>query len=175
MPAQRLGGPVHHRLQSVHLWDQLDHLWDRSDHPCEGKGMTHLRPVRVLTLDGAKAIAAAAERFAVERQWTIAVAVVDAGGGLLLFHHLDGTQPGSQDIAVLKARTAARLHRPTKAVEDSIAGGRTALLSVPGVVALEGGLPIRVDGAVVGAVGVSGMTSAQDGEVAAAGLAALQA
>jgi glc operon protein GlcG len=136
--------------------------------------MTHLRQVRAVTLEGAKAMAAAAERFAVERQWTIAVAVVDAGGGLVVFHILDGTQPGSQDIAVLKARTAVRLHRPTKAIEDSIAGGRTALLSVPGVVALEGGLPIRVDGMVIGAIGVSGMTSAQDGEVAAAGLAALQ-
>jgi glc operon protein GlcG len=74
---------------------------------------------------------------------------------------------------VLKARTAALLHRPTKALEDGIAGGRTALLTIPGMVALEGGVPIRVDGTVVGAIGVSGMASAQDGEVAAAGLAAL--
>jgi uncharacterized protein GlcG (DUF336 family) len=136
--------------------------------------MPHLRDVRALTLDAAKAMAAAAERFAAERGWTVAVAVVDGAGGLMLFHCLDETQPGSQDVAVLKARTAARLHRPTKALEDSIAAGRAALLTLPGIVALEGGLPIRVGGRVVGAIGVSGMASAQDGEVAAAGLAALE-
>jgi glc operon protein GlcG len=135
--------------------------------------MAHLRDVRALTLDAAKAMAAAAERFALERGWTVAVAVVDGAGGLILFHCLEDTQPASQDVAVLKARTAARFHRATKALEDGIAGGRTALLSMPGVVAIEGGLPIRSEGKVVGAIGVSGMTSPQDGEVAAAGLAAL--
>lgn len=136
--------------------------------------MAHLREVRVLTLDAAKAMAAAAERLALERGWTVAVAVVDAAGGLILFHCLDDTQPASQDIAVLKARTAARLHRPTRAMEDAIAGGRTALLSLSGIVSLEGGLPVRSNGRVVGAIGVSGMASSQDGEVAAAGLAALE-
>lgn len=136
--------------------------------------MAHLRDLRALTLDAAKTMAAAAERFAIERGWTIAVAVVDAAGGLILFHSLDDTQPASQDIAVLKARTAARYHRPTKALEEGIAGGRAALLSLPGIVALEGGLPIRSAGKIVGAIGVSGMGSAQDGEVAAAGLAALE-
>jgi glc operon protein GlcG len=136
--------------------------------------MAHLRDIRVLTLDAAKAMAAAAERFATERGWTIAVAVVDAAGGLILFHSLEDTQPASQEIAVLKARTAARLHRPTKALEEGIAGGRIALATLPGAVALEGGIPVRVDGKVVGAIGVSGMSSTLDGEVAAAGLAALQ-
>jgi glc operon protein GlcG len=136
--------------------------------------MAHLRDIRVLTLDAAKAMAAAAERFATERGWTIAVAVVDAAGGLILFHSLEDTQPASQEIAVLKARTAARMHRPTKALEEGIAGGRIALATLPGAVGLEGGIPVRVDGKVVGAIGVSGMSSALDGEVAAAGLAALQ-
>ena len=136
--------------------------------------MAHLRNVRALTLEAAKTMAAAAERLAVERGWTVAVAVVDESGGLMLFQCLDGTQPASQDIAILKARTAARLHRPTKALEDGIAGGRVALLSVPDMLSLEGGVPIRVDGRVVGAIGVSGMNSSQDGEVAAAGLAALE-
>lgn len=136
--------------------------------------MAYSRMVPALTLDAAKAVAAAAERFALERGWTVAVAVVDAGGGLVLLHCLDDTQPGSRDISVHKARTAALMHRPTKALEDSIAGGRTALLSVPGMIALEGGVPIRVEGRVIGAIGVSGMASAQDGEVAAAGLAALE-
>ncbi|MGN6390879.1 MAG: GlcG/HbpS family heme-binding protein [Gemmatimonadales bacterium] len=135
--------------------------------------MAHLRELMTLTLDGAKAMAAGAERFALERGWTVAVAVVDAAGGLILFHILDGTQPGSQDIAVLKARSAARLQRSTKALEEGIAGGRAALMTLPGIVALEGGLPVRVADRVVGAIGVSGMASAQDGEVAAAGLAAL--
>ena len=137
--------------------------------------MPHLRDVRALTLDAAKAMTAAAERFALDRGWTVAVAVVDAAGGLILFHCLDDTQPGSQDIAVLKARTSARLHRSTKTLEDGIAGGRIALLTLPEVVALEGGLPIRIGGRVIGAIGVSGMGSAQDGEVAAAGLTALEA
>jgi uncharacterized protein GlcG (DUF336 family) len=136
--------------------------------------MAHLRDVRALTLEAAKAIAVAAERFAIERGWTVAVAVVDAAGGLILFHCLEDTQPASQDIAILKARTAARLHRTTKVLEDGIAAGRTALLTLPGAVALEGGVPIRAGGQVIGGIGVSGMGSAQDGEVAAAGLAALE-
>ncbi|MEO6057593.1 MAG: heme-binding protein [Gemmatimonadales bacterium] len=135
--------------------------------------MAHLRDVCALTLEAAKAVAEAAERFALERHWTVAVAVVDAAGGLVLFHCLEDTQPASQDIAVLKARTAARFHRPTKALEDGIAAGRAGLLSLPDIVALEGGLPIRSEGKVIGAVGVSGMTSPEDGQVAAAGLAAL--
>jgi uncharacterized protein GlcG (DUF336 family) len=136
--------------------------------------MARLRDVRALTLEGAKLIAAAAERFAIERGWTVAIAVVDAAGGLIVFYCLDDTQPGSKDIAVQKARTAARYHRPTKALEEGIAGGRAALLSIPDALALEGGIPVRSGGKVIGAIGVSGMMSPQDAEVAAAGLAALE-
>jgi len=136
--------------------------------------MTHLRQLPTLTLDAAKAIAAAAEAFALARGWTVAVAVVDAAGGLILFHFLDDTQPGSQEVALHKARTAARFKRPTKALEEAVAGGRQALLSLPGVTSVEGGLPIIVDGRVVGAVGVSGMQSSQDSQVAEAGLGALR-
>jgi glc operon protein GlcG len=136
--------------------------------------MTHLRHLPTLTLDAAKAIAAAAETFALSRGWTIAVAVVDAAGGLILFHLLEDTQPGSQEVALHKARTAARFKRPTKALEDAVAGGRQSLLSLPGVTAVEGGLPILVAGRVIGAVGVSGMQSSQDSEVAEAGLAAFR-
>lgn len=136
--------------------------------------MAHVRHLPTLTLDAAKAIAAAAEAFALAQGWTVAIAVVDAAGGLLLFHALDDTQPGSQDIAVQKARTAARLKRPTKALEDAVAGGRHALLSLPGVATLEGGVPIAVEGRVVGAVGVSGMMSPQDGRVAQAALEAFR-
>jgi uncharacterized protein GlcG (DUF336 family) len=134
--------------------------------------MAHVRQIPTLTLEAAKAIAAAAEAHATGRGWTVAIAVVNAAGGLLLFQCLDDTQPGSEEIAVQKARTAARLKRPTKALEDAIAGGRTAILSLDGVLALEGGVPIEAAGQVIGAIGVSGMASSQDAEVARAGLAA---
>lgn len=135
--------------------------------------MSLTRPAAVLTLESAKLLASGAEAEALNRGWTVAIAVVDPAGGLILFHSLDGTQPASQDIAVLKARTAARFKRPTKAMEDGVAGGRTALLSVPGALMLEGGVPVTVAGQIVGAIGISGMTSAEDGIIAAAALAAL--
>ena len=134
--------------------------------------MAHTRQVAILTLDAAKAMVAAGEAYATGKGWTVAIAVVDATGGLILFHCFDDTQPGSQDIAVAKARTAARLRRPTKALEDMVAGGRTAFLSVQGACALEGGVPIEASGRVIGAIGVSGMASSQDAEVARAGLTA---
>jgi glc operon protein GlcG len=136
--------------------------------------MSVTRNVPFITLDGAKQVAAAAETEAVKRGWSVAVAIVDPTGGLVLFHIQDGTQAASSDVAVRKARTAARFKRPTKALEDSIAGGRTALLSMhPDAAMIEGGLPIMRDGVMAGAIGISGMTSAQDGEIAAAGLAGL--
>ena len=136
--------------------------------------MSESRSVPFITLEGAKALAAAGETEALKRGWAVAIAVVDPTGGLVLLHVLDGTQPASQDIAIEKARTAARFKRPTKAMEDAVAGGRMSLLSVSRfALMLEGGSPIVQDGAIIGAIGISGMTSAQDGEVAAAALAAL--
>lgn len=135
--------------------------------------MSHLRDTRVLTLEAAKAIADAAESFAAGRGWTVAIAVVDAAGALILFHFMDDTQPASEEMAVRKARAAARLRRSTKVLEDGIAGGRAALLSTDAL-ALEGGVPVMVGDKVVGGVGVSGMTSPVDAEVARAGLAALR-
>ncbi|MGE3844250.1 MAG: heme-binding protein [Vicinamibacterales bacterium] len=134
--------------------------------------MGHVRQLPTLTLEAAKAIAAAGEAYAMRLGWTVAIAVVDASGGLVLFHCLDDTQPHSQEIAVNKARTAARMRRPTKALEEAIAGGRTAVLTVDGINALEGGIPIEAGGRIIGAVGVSGMASTQDAEVARAGLGA---
>jgi glc operon protein GlcG len=128
---------------------------------------------QALTLDGAKRVMAAAEAEAMKNTWTVAIAVVDEAGELVLFHKIDETQAGSIDIAIAKARTAARMKRPTKALEDAVAGGRTALLAVEGLMPLEGGVPITVDGRVIGAVGVSGVTSQQDAQVATAGIAAL--
>lgn len=129
---------------------------------------------KVITLDGAKAILAAAEAEAMKNKWTVAIAVVDESGNLIAFHKLDDTQMGSVDIAIGKARTAARMKRPTKALEDAIAGGRTVMLAVEGLTPLEGGVPVMVDGRVIGAVGVSGVTSQQDAQVAQAGAAALK-
>jgi uncharacterized protein GlcG (DUF336 family) len=135
--------------------------------------MPLFRETRVLTLEGAKRIAAAAEAEALRHHWTVAIALVDPSGGLILFHSVDGTQAGSEEIAIAKARTSARLKRPTKSLEDGIAGGRHALLTVPGALSLEGGVPIIVQGHLLGAIGVSGMNSTEDGRVAAAALASL--
>lgn len=129
---------------------------------------------KVITLDGAKAILAAAEAEAMKNKWTVAIAVVDESGNLIAFHKIDDTQMGSVDIAIGKARTAARMKRPTKALEDAIAGGRTVMLAVDGLTPLEGGVPVMLDGRVIGAVGVSGVTSQQDAQVAQAGAAALR-
>lgn len=123
----------------------------------------------VLTLDDSKQIVAAAEAEAIRNNWTVAIAILDDGGHLILFHRLDGTQFGSCEIAILKARTAISLKRPSKAVQDAVAGGKTGMLSIPGVIPLEGGLPLIFGGEYVGAIGVSGMASDQDGIVAKAG------
>ncbi|MEY3624483.1 MAG: hypothetical protein RLZZ407_2042 [Pseudomonadota bacterium] len=127
-----------------------------------------------VTLAQAKAIVAAAEKSAQSRNFTMAFAIVEPSGELVLFHKMDGTQYGSDLVAREKARTAARFKRSTKAFFDSIAGGRNAVLSLPGVVAIEGGTPIVINGRIVGAIGVSGGSSEQDGEVAAAALIGLE-
>jgi uncharacterized protein GlcG (DUF336 family) len=127
---------------------------------------------KVLTLEGAQTIADAALAEARRNSWNVAVAVVDAHGELVLFVKMNDVQQGSVDIALGKARTAARMRRPTKALDDAITGGRLALLGVDGLTPLEGGVPILFEGKVIGAVGVSGMSSAQDAQVAAAGIRA---
>jgi len=119
----------------------------------------------------------AAEREAVGRGWPMAIAIVDSTGHLLLFERLHQTQYGSVAVSIAKAQTALEFRRPTKVFEDSLAGGGTGLrfATVPSITAVEGGLPLLVDGQVVGAIGVSGMQSAQDGVVALAGVDALRA
>ena len=120
---------------------------------------------------------AAAEREATANHWPMAIAIVDSTAHLVLFQRADQTQLGSMDVAVAKAMTAIKFRRATKVFDDAItAGGAGLRLStMPGVVALEGGVPIVVGGQVIGAIGVSGMLSAQDGLVAAAGFAAVSA
>ena len=127
---------------------------------------------KALTLDAAKQIAAAAESEAKKNSWTMVIAIVDDGGQLVYLERLDGTQLGSIDVAQGKAKTALRFKRPSKAFEDVLAGGRTAILGLD-IIPIEGGSPLVVDGQIIGAIGVSGGTSQQDGVVAKAGVDAL--
>ncbi|HEY5929091.1 MAG TPA: heme-binding protein [Burkholderiales bacterium] len=124
---------------------------------------------KVLNLDGARKIAAAAEAEAKKNNWNVVIAVVDDGGNLLFLQRMDGTQTGSIQVAIDKARTAQAFKRPTKVFEDAIAGGRNAILGLNGALPLEGGLPVKVGEQVVGAIGVSGVTAQQDGQIAKAG------
>jgi glc operon protein GlcG len=128
---------------------------------------------KTLALADAKRIAAAASVKAETEGWRVVIAIHDAGGHLLYLERADGTQLGSTIVAQEKSRTALLFKRPTKAMEDIVLGGRTNMMSLPGVTPVEGGLPILVDGEVVGSIGVSGVQSSQDGQVAAAGVAAL--
>lgn len=133
-----------------------------------------LATVKIITLEAAKTMVAAGEAEARKNGWNVAITVVDASGALILFQKLDDTQPGSIAISQGKARTAALFKRPTKVLEDLVAGGKTAFLAVESMLPVQGGLPVVVDGKVIGAVGVSGVTSAQDEQVAAAAVAALE-
>ena len=132
--------------------------------------MESLKSTKYITLDGARKMMAAAEAEARNNNWNVAIAIVDAAGNLLMFEKLDDTQSGSVNIAIGKARTAAAFKRPTKALEEIIAGGRTVFLAVPDLTPLQGGLPVTSDGQVIGAVGVSGVLSSQDEQVAQAAL-----
>ena len=129
-----------------------------------------------ILLDAAKRVMAAAEHEALANRWPMVIAIVDSGGNLVMLHAMDHAQHGSIAIARHKAETAANFKRATKVFEDAVAGGGLGLryLSVDGFCALEGGLPLLVDGRVVGGIGVSGMSATQDGQVAAAGANALQ-
>jgi glc operon protein GlcG len=128
----------------------------------------------VLCLDDVKAIAEAAEAEALKNRWAVTIAIVDAGGHPLWLQRLDGAAPVSAAIAPAKARTAALGRRETKVYEDMINGGRTSFLSAPLIDGLlEGGVPVLVDGHCVGAVGVSGVKSTEDAQIARAGIAAL--
>lgn len=128
----------------------------------------------VLTLDDAKIIAAAAEAEAKMNGWAVVIAIVDDGGHLIWLQRLDGVAPISSHIAPAKAVTAAMGRRESKIYEDIINNGRYSFLSAPYIDGmLEGGVPILVDGQCVGAVGVSGVKSSEDAQIAKAGIAAL--
>ena len=129
---------------------------------------------KALTLAAAKQIVAAAEEEARRNDWTMVICIVDDGAHLIYLERMDGTQIASVTVAQDKAATAVRFKRTTKALEDAVAGGRLVVMKLGGATPIEGGVPIVVSGQVIGGIGVSGGTSPQDGQVAAAGLAVLE-
>jgi len=139
-------------------------------------GTVHAQVVdkKALTLAAAKKIAAAAEADAKAKGARVVIAVVDDGGNLLLLERLDDTQVASVDVGIGKARTAAIFRRPSKVFEDQIRDGRVAALALPGATPLQGGVPITYEGKVIGAIGVSGESPAQDEDIAKAGAAAFK-
>lgn len=129
----------------------------------------------ILTLDDAKKIAAGAEAEAKRNEWPVVIVIVDDGGHLLYLQRIDHTQFGSINVAIEKARAAIAFRRPTKIWEENIAEGRLRYLNLPGTLPIEGGLPITVNNQFVGAIGVSGVRSFEDAQVAQAGIDALVA
>jgi glc operon protein GlcG len=129
-----------------------------------------------ISLEAAKKVAAPALAEAAKNNWNMAVAIVDPGGNLVYYEKMDNTQIGSAHVSVEKARSAALFKRPTKAFQDALATGgeNLRILALPGAVPLEGGIPLLIDGKIVGAIGVSGMTSAQDAQCAKAGADSLK-
>jgi uncharacterized protein GlcG (DUF336 family) len=127
----------------------------------------------VLTLEDCLKISAAAEAEARRNAWNVAIAILDDGGHLLHFIRMDGATPANAAIAVEKARTAAVSRRSSGVWEDMIKGGRTAMMKMPGILPVQGGMPIVVEGTCIGGVGVSGVQSQQDEQIASAGIAAL--
>ena len=138
------------------------------------KNQLSMKSKAVLEQADIKAIAAAAEAEALANNWAVTIAIVDDGGHLLHLQRLDGAAPLSAHIAPAKANTAARGRRESKSYEDVSNGGRTSFLSAPYVQGmLEGGVPIVKDGQCIGAVGVSGVKSTEDAQIARAGIAAI--
>ena len=127
----------------------------------------------ILTLEDAKKIAVGAEAEAKRNEWPVVIAIVDDGGHLLYLQRLDQTQFGSIDVAIEKACSAIAFRRPTKIWEENIAQGQLRYLNLPGTLPIEGGLPIVVNDQFVGAIGVSGVRSFQDAQIAQAGIDAL--
>jgi glc operon protein GlcG len=128
-----------------------------------------------LTLDAARKVAAAAEAEANRRHAGVVIVVVDEGGHMLVLNRLDDTQVASVDVGIGKARTAAIFRRPSRDFEEQIKTGRVAALALPGSTPLQGGIPLSVNGRVIGAIGVSGQTPQEDEDIAKAGAAAFAA
>ena len=124
-----------------------------------------------LSIDDAKNIANACRACAEQNGWNVVIAIVDDGGHTMYLERLDGTQKASSVVAQEKAKTALLFKRPTQAIEAVVAKGRNVMMMLPGATPIEGGLPLVRDGQFVGAIGISGVQSHEDGVVAAAGVA----
>ena len=129
---------------------------------------------KTLTLEAARAIASGAEAEALKNGWKVVIAIVDDGGHLVHLVRLDGTQTSSVDTAIGKARAAMGFRRPTRILEEMVNNGRTAFVTLEGVVAMQGGLPIDIGDELIGAVGVSGVKASDDEAIASAGIDALR-
>ena len=127
----------------------------------------------ILTLEDAKRVALASEGEAQRNDWKVVIAIVDDGGHLLYLQRSHDTQFGSVETAIQKAHAAVAFQRPTKSSEDAVTNGRLIHLALPGVIPAEGGVPLFREGQIIGGVGVSGVRSFQDGQVAQAGVDAL--
>jgi uncharacterized protein GlcG (DUF336 family) len=125
---------------------------------------------KTVSLELAKKIAHAAEAEALKNKWTVVITIVDNGGNLVYLEKMDNTQIGSIEVSIQKARTSVFFKRPTKAFEDMIAGGRNAILGLINAIPIEGGLPLIVDGQTIGAIGISGVKSSEDGIIAKTGV-----
>ena len=128
-----------------------------------------------LTLEVAKLIAAKASALALHNHWNVSIAIVDDGANLLYLERLDGAQISSSEVAQGKARTAMRYQRASRLLEEAVVGGRTSLIAVQGITPLQGAVPLIYDGQIIGAIGVSGVLSTQDEQVAVAGADVLSA
>jgi glc operon protein GlcG len=133
-----------------------------------------VRTARIVAVEGVQRALTAALAEARKQGWNVSIAVVDNAGDLIGFLRMDAAPPASTDIAQAKARTAARMKRTTRALDSTLTAGRIAILGLSMVTPVEGGVPIIVNGEIVGAIGVSGATSAQDAQVAQAGASAVQ-
>ena len=138
------------------------------------QSVAQLADTKVLTVAAVKGMLTAAEAMAKQNSWNMSIAITDANGDLIAFLKLDNASIGSVQISQGKARTAARFGRPTKVYADRVLTDTLTFLSVDGLVALQGGLPIMAGGRVIGGIGVSGGTSAQDEQVAAAAIATIK-
>jgi glc operon protein GlcG len=132
-----------------------------------------MKRILSLTIDDAKKAAAACRAEADKNGWKVVIAVVDDGGHLMYLERVDGTQKASSTIAIEKARTAIMFKRPSLAFEEVVKSGRIAVMSLPGATTVEGGIPLVIEGEYVGAIGVSGVKSNEDAQVAKAGAQAL--
>ncbi|CAN5392166.1 heme-binding protein [soil metagenome] len=137
------------------------------------ESMSQMADTKVLGLADAVRITDAAEKRARQDKWNVVIAVVDAGGHLISLKRLDGTQIGSVEVAIKKAQAAVYFKRPTKAFQERVEAGAYGVMSLPNVMPVEGGIPIEHEGKIIGAIGVSGVTSEQDGIIGQAGISAL--